>query len=400
MGIYAKQLRASCVFVFFATLLTSRAVLGLAISEAEFLAGGGSFANIPGTIHNAYSASRERSLDDQFCGVGTLGGCTATWIGTNEASNKTYFLTAAHCINVSGLATNVGAVTFRDASGTPHTFTQGVFHIPQERVNWLANQSVHWNYRDSSDIAIYELAGLYTPEGARAFPILNDSATSEVGLVVDLMGYGFWGVTRAGVGASDSYQPFLNRRAHGTNRITNVMNVPKGGLLAYVEQPGNQHHTPFEAAIAPGDSGSAWWATVGGSPTIVGVTSGSNGHVIGSEMTAASVLDYSSWILSIFPGASVASQYADFNSNGVVDAADYVVWRNGLGSGYAQSDYTRWRRLFGAPATGWIADGSQLTGAVPEPSAPGLLAAVLLFSPVLSARRATWLQMRRYRQSV
>jgi len=35
----------------------------------------------------------------------------------------------------------------------------------------------------------------------------------------------------------------------------------------------------------------------------------------------------------------VPSIPGDFNNNGVVDAADYVVWRKGLGTTYDQNDY-------------------------------------------------------------
>ena len=44
----------------------------------------------------------------------------------------------------------------------------------------------------------------------------------------------------------------------------------------------------------------------------------------------------------------------DYNSNGIVDAADYVVWRDNIGNGFSlpnddspgvgHDDYTRWRR--------------------------------------------------------
>ncbi len=41
---------------------------------------------------------------------------------------------------------------------------------------------------------------------------------------------------------------------------------------------------------------------------------------------------------------SVVGELAgDYNHNGVVDAADYVVWRNGLGTIYTQNDYNVWR---------------------------------------------------------
>ena len=64
----------------------------------------------------------------------------------------------------------------------------------------------------------------------------------------------------------------------------------------------------------------------------------------------------------------------DFNNNGVVDAADYVLWRKGgplqnevdtPGTVNAQ-DYTDWRARFGNPNPG---SGSSLDAtAVPEPA--------------------------------
>jgi hypothetical protein len=58
----------------------------------------------------------------------------------------------------------------------------------------------------------------------------------------------------------------------------------------------------------------------------------------------------------------------DFNQNGVVDSADYVIWRAGLGTTYSQQDYTAWRANFGytsASASGTL----QSQSVVPEPSA-------------------------------
>jgi Asp-tRNA(Asn)/Glu-tRNA(Gln) amidotransferase A subunit family amidase/uncharacterized protein YjbI with pentapeptide repeats len=54
----------------------------------------------------------------------------------------------------------------------------------------------------------------------------------------------------------------------------------------------------------------------------------------------------------------------DFNSNGVVDTADYVVWRNALGTVFTQDDYNVWRAHFGQPA----GMGSIANGAIPEPA--------------------------------
>ena len=72
---------------------------------------------------------------------------------------------------------------------------------------------------------------------------------------------------------------------------------------------------------------------------------------------------------------------ADYNHNGIVDGADYVIWRNyknvsvpngtfadGNGDGIVnQADYDLWRSRFGA-ASGSGSGGILSTGAVPEPS--------------------------------
>ncbi len=54
----------------------------------------------------------------------------------------------------------------------------------------------------------------------------------------------------------------------------------------------------------------------------------------------------------------------DYNQNGTVDAADYVVWRNGLGTTYTQDDYNIWRANFGRTA----GTGSGVAATVPEPT--------------------------------
>jgi hypothetical protein len=57
----------------------------------------------------------------------------------------------------------------------------------------------------------------------------------------------------------------------------------------------------------------------------------------------------------------------DFNSDGRVDAADYVAWRHGTA---LLADYNAWRANFGATATGAaFAQGSGNVAGVPEPAA-------------------------------
>jgi hypothetical protein len=57
----------------------------------------------------------------------------------------------------------------------------------------------------------------------------------------------------------------------------------------------------------------------------------------------------------------------DYNDDGMVDAADFVVWRKGLGMTYSQNDYGIWRSHFGESAGSGMAIGSPSHATVPEP---------------------------------
>jgi hypothetical protein len=62
----------------------------------------------------------------------------------------------------------------------------------------------------------------------------------------------------------------------------------------------------------------------------------------------------------------------DFNGDGVVDAADYIIWRRNPGGNYTQEDYNIWRANFGtnlAAGSGSSTDSH----AVPEPIGAVLL---------------------------
>ena len=73
----------------------------------------------------------------------------------------------------------------------------------------------------------------------------------------------------------------------------------------------------------------------------------------------------------------------DYDGNGVVDAADYVVWRKGLGTIYTQNDYSVWRTHFGQT----VGSGAMANAAVPEP-ATLILLIVLADGCCLRRRRA------------
>ncbi len=76
----------------------------------------------------------------------------------------------------------------------------------------------------------------------------------------------------------------------------------------------------------------------------------------------------------------------DYNQNGTVDAADYTVWRDGLGSTYTEIDYDVWKMHFGESLGGSGAIGlGSASPAVPEPTTLVMLLVAML--AVCSRRR-------------
>ncbi len=71
----------------------------------------------------------------------------------------------------------------------------------------------------------------------------------------------------------------------------------------------------------------------------------------------------------------------DFNGDGEVDAADYTVWRDGLGEMYSQADYQVWANNFGATSS-----SASSSAAVPEPTS-SLLMLLTSASTLISRRR-------------
>ncbi len=103
---------------------------------------------------------------------------------------------------------------------------------------------------------------------------------------------------------------------------------------------------------------------------------------------------------------SASTSTGDYNHNGIVDAADYVLWRDTLGQSASPAgsgadgnanetidagDYSFWRGKFGNLAPGSGAGGNLINTEVPEPATSTLLVFGLVFS-LLSVRklRRSW----------
>ncbi|MCO6046253.1 autotransporter-associated beta strand repeat-containing protein [Aeoliella sp. ICT_H6.2] len=124
------------------------------------------------------------------------------------------------------------------------------------------------------------------------------------------------------------------------------------------------------------------------------------------DMTGLSVIGDGSFTLSLesmdtvlrLTASTSTGLAGDYNGDGHVDIADYVVWRNNLGSTTAMlpgdstpeivdaSDYTVWKNNFGA-SSGALSGLASNQQAVPEPSAFGLLIAAAMLA-VVARRRA------------
>jgi hypothetical protein len=139
------------------------------------------------------------------------------------------------------------------------------------------------------------------------------------------------------------------------------------------------------AEIVPGTEPAAWDLTWGTSSSVILNTLR---LAMGTNATGA----FDEFRLgSTWADVAIAPLAGDFNSDGRVDAADYVVWRKGLGTTYTQDNYNAWRANFGATLE---ADGSSVgngTAAVPEPAAWAVVIAGMCFCSLSSARkRSNW----------
>lgn len=121
------------------------------------------------------------------------------------------------------------------------------------------------------------------------------------------------------------------------------------------------------------------------------VTLSLNGADVGSRATVytvtgglsmqQSVFDASGGLTVNVPARSMAvyvfppnpATLGDFNGDGVVDAADYTVWRDGLGATHATGQYDTWANAYGS-ASEATSTGTQ----TPEPNSLGLAAMIPL----------------------
>lgn len=64
---------------------------------------------------------------------------------------------------------------------------------------------------------------------------------------------------------------------------------------------------------------------------------------------------------------NTSSLPGDYDDNGTVDASDYTIWRDGLGTSFTQADYLVWKNTYGTTSGSGI-DSAGTSSSVPEPA--------------------------------
>lgn len=83
---------------------------------------------------------------------------------------------------------------------------------------------------------------------------------------------------------------------------------------------------------------------------------------------------------------AVPSLSCDYNENGICDAADYSVWREGLGTRYSIHDYHVWVEGFGKSAGSGAIFAAPNGVAAPEPASATLLLLTVAGAAMISRR--------------
>ncbi|MAT72493.1 MAG: hypothetical protein CMJ58_23570 [Planctomycetaceae bacterium] len=367
----------------------------IVLNDDYFQANGGDPNQLTATLDDGYGEARQASFAPHLLAVGTIGQCTATWIGNDAVNDKSYYILAAHCLPDDALRSAV-TETFTDWQGNLVASGAGAVHVPPERVDRPAGYG-----GASTDISILELPGLAAirdDQGELIAPPLIYDGDEELGAVTTLAGYGSWGL--GSTGSDGSLLPATGaRRAAGNNVISAIIEQDHGVVAAF-DAPGSDGALPTEAAVASGDSGSAWWQRHRDRWAIIATTNGGSGTTYGAISTGARVSQYADWIVSIYPDAQLWSQAVpagDFDDDGDLDAADWRVLRSGLFTDMGDAtpgearllgdmngdlviderDFTLFKNRY-AQVNGAAAWAALHAATVPEPSSAALVSLLLI----------------------
>jgi hypothetical protein len=310
----------------------------------------------------AISANATTIISDAFSGINGAAIDGRTPDGTDLPGGTEYVTTAGNGVPIPVILTGSGnpaptASTGFHSSASISIASTGTYVKPIQFVI-------------SADLCVNTITGSGTSEGrgvalgfySVANPRASDDSTNFTGLVFgNNSGSGTLYLYIAGTGVVGSVT-VLNGTLNTTSfyNVTYTVNTANGSLSNILFNGTAVVGLPATTAFT--DAATSRAAFYGSSDS-----GGRTGYV-------------DNFTVSTAVGAGLAG---DYNHNGIVDAADYTVLRDGLGSTFTQADYDVWKSNFGAHA----GSGSGATAAVPEPATLWMLLAGVL--TLCYRRRAT-----------
>ncbi len=208
-------------------------------------------------------------------------------------------------------------------------------------------------------------------------PVFPDHPTSiaseRFGFFAGTSTYGFPGLFGTNWAVADA--------VGNTDAGVDVSTTASGGAAAiYARNRRNLLHA-VEATLRWGIAVLAFWksSSAGAGPIdtveIALYGNGSGNGLVGAAMQSTGEREFYFNDLNVESAGNTIVRPGDYNNNGIVDAADYPVWRKNEGTSNAlpndpiggqigQEQYDQWRAHFGQPA----GNGSLSDTTVPEPA--------------------------------
>jgi autotransporter-associated beta strand protein len=260
--------------------------------------------------------------------------------------------TASRTITLDGNKT-VGTLTFESPNSytiSPGTSGSIIFNDTDSAATLAANQGMH---TIAADIQLVDN--------------LEADVSSGLTLTVSGVASGTGGLNKTGAG---------KLTLANSNTYTGTTIVEQGTLQL------NSTSLANAAALMLSTNG-ALHLNYSGSPDIVGSLF-IDGILMPPGIWGApgSVAQFTTTLLQGTGRLQVATGpiFGDYNDDGQVDAADYVMWRKRFGAGFPPTAYVTWRSNFGE------AEGSGSNGAVPEPA---VMLIIVVAATALASRRHT-----------
>jgi autotransporter-associated beta strand protein len=336
----------------------------LYMRESLEITGGSLTVNYDPTYRPDNSATIRHAgpISAQFSGPVTLGGSGAFSVHTLQVD-------AANTFELNGGTLTFNSIKLNLQSGS----SAKILVTGDVNVGPLANAAAEIsNGSGSGSSAVVDLGG-----ANRAITVTGGAAATDVNIGVPIIN---GALTKDGPGTL---------ALTSTNAYQGDTTVRAGKLSI------NTAFFANEADVYLATGGILELKFAGGPDVIDSLFIDGVSQAVGTWGAVGSGADFSSPLIA-GPGLLQVSTFippplsGDYNENGVVDAGDYVVWRNNLGNeaalpnddtaGVGPDDYERWRAHFGETNLGGL--GSSSGAAVPEPATALLtaIASVLLQS--------------------